>query len=396
MNKSVQLLGMAMVVVTLTACDGGGGEAPPTSFPGLTVVDGAGYLASNQNVYKFDTATGKEVWRYPAIGQTFDASAAPGPFAGEPVRFGDQIIVGGAIPINGVPDGSIYAIADANGTVTWKWSVPSEGGKPRREFIDGVATDGKLLFAPNGNGTLYALDPGKLTGGQPTLVWEHSTGNKLWSRPLVANGVVYQASLDHHMTALDALTGKVLWTFKANASIASTPAIKDDVLFFGAFDSMFYALDAKTGTQKWATKIDAWVWNRPVVAADSVYFGDQKGTFYALSIGDGSVRFRSKIGDTLHGQPVVVDDSIYVVSADTFVYVISTNAQPDAAGMVPATRFSQTSGNRRLLSAPAIVGDKLLLPLFDGDVKLTAFQLSDKTKAFDLTLPTPTPAPAAK
>ncbi|MCX6018182.1 MAG: PQQ-binding-like beta-propeller repeat protein [Chloroflexi bacterium] len=391
LGQPVSIVALGVVTATLLAACGGGGETPPSSFPGLTVADGAAYLASNQHVHKFNPATGKELWRYPAIGQTFPSGEVHGPFAGEPLRFKDWVIVGGTIGSNGIPDARLYAFDDKAGTAAWTWSVPGTTEQERREFADGVVTDGKLIFAANGNGTLYALDPASMEGSTPKLVWQFTTGNKLWSRPLVLDGRVYQSSLDHKLYALDAATGKEIWNYQAGASIASTPVIADGVLYFGAFDGYFHAVDAASGVEKWKSPVDAWVWTRATLVGKTVYFGDTKGRFYALNTADGSRRYTSTLGGSIHAQPLLDKQSLYVVSTDTFVYVLPQ----DGSGEVVAQRLSDSGYLRRLTAAPAVYEGALLLPLFDGDVKLTAIRLENRIKVFDLLLATATPVPAA-
>jgi outer membrane protein assembly factor BamB len=373
----------------LSAC--GGGELPPSNFPGLTVEGNTAYLASNMVVHKFDPASGKELWRFPAVGQTYAANDGRGPFAGQPVKFKDVVVVGGAITANGSADAHIYGLRDSDGAEAWRWSVPEADERGRREFADGVATDGKLLFAANGNGTLYALDA---SSGTPAVVWTHKAGNKLWSKPLVVDERVYQSSLDHSLYALDAATGRQLWKFTAKASLASTPAFANGTLFVGAFDSTFYAIDAATGAKKWESKVDAWVWNQAAVSNGVVFFGDTKGRFYALDAETGARNFVAELGDTVHARPVVIGDKVYAVSSNAFAFVMPVAGKGDASGVLKADLLGADGYQRRLLASPAESSGKLLLPMLDGDVKLTAVNLSDSKKAYDLLLPTLTPAPA--
>ena len=195
--------------------------------------------------------------------------------------------------------------------------------------------------------------------------------------------------------AVDAASGKPVWTFSAGASIASSPVIQNGVLFVGAFDGNFYALDAASGAVKWKSPVDAWIWTRATVTADTVYFGDTKGRFYALNAADGSRRYIANLGGTIHASPLIEDNSVYVVSTDGFVYVLPKNGAPDANGLVALQRFSDTGLNRRLIASPAIVDGHLLLPLFDGDPKVTALKLADRLKVWDVTMATAT-APAPK
>lgn len=377
----ISLLAAAMALV-LSAC---GGEISPTSFPGLTLDGADAYLASNLHVYKFDPATGAQAWMFPAAGE--EGRQRPGPFAGPPLKFGNAVIVGETVGMNGSTSHRLYALSADNGTVLWQFS----GGQ--REYTDGASTDGKLIFAPNGDNTLYALDPSQLDGGEPKLVWKFTAQDKLWVRPLVANGRVFQPSLDHNLYALDAATGKLLWTFSTGASIASHPAMADGVLYFGSFDQHMYAVDAERGAQIWRSpdRLSGWIWCDPLLDGDEIFVGDVKGGVYAIDRRTGAVLWRSQVGGAIRAQPVIVGNKLYVVSSDTYLYSFDRRPETDANGNASATRVLENGLVRRLLSTPAYANGTLLVPLFDGDIKLTAVDLETRQKKFEFPLRTTTP-----
>jgi outer membrane protein assembly factor BamB len=316
-------------------------------------------------------------WVFPS--PTEDSESRRGPFAGPPLQFGDVVIVGETVDPNGRPQHILYALSIQDGKERWRFS----GGQ--REYVDGVSSDGKLIFAPNGDHTLYALDPNQLENGEPKAVWKFTAKNKLWSRPLVANGRVYQASLDHNLYALDAATGALLWTFTSGASIAAQPALQDGTLFIGSFDQHVYAINADTGAQVWRSeRLAGWIWCDPLVVDGNVLVGDVKGGFYALDTRNGSLRWRSQVGGAIRAQPVVVGDSIYIVASDTYLYRFDRRPTPNPDGYVPPERVLENGLVRRLFSTPAYVDDALLVPLFDGEVKLTAVNLSSRQKKFEV------------
>ncbi len=375
-SKLRTLLFVAAVALALSAC---GGEISPTSFPGLTLDGADAYLASNLHVYKFDSATGVQKWMFPAT--EGDNNARPGPFAGPPLKFGNAIIVGETVGLNGRASHRLYALSADNGAELWRFS----GGQ--REYTDGASTDGKLIFAPNGDNTLYALDPTQLDGGEPKLVWKFTAQDKLWVRPLVANGKVFQPSLDHNLYALDAATGKLLWTFSAGASIASHPAMADGVLYFGSFDQHMYAVDAETGAQVWRSpeRLGGWIWCDPLLDGDEIFVGDVKGGVYAIDRRNGNVIWRSRVGGAIRAQPVIVGNKLYVLSSDTYLYSFDRRPRADANSASPV-RVLENGLVRRLLSTPAYANGALLVPLFDGDVKLTAVDLESRQKKFEFPL----------
>jgi outer membrane protein assembly factor BamB len=396
MNLTQKILGAALAAVLLSAC-GGGGEPPPTAFPGLTVDGNAAYLASNLHVYKFDAAAGDERWRFPAAGATATANVAlPGPFAGEPVKVGNVIVIGQSVSAKRTTStvfsndgnyGILFGINESDGAEKWRFT------KAGHEFVDGIATDGKLIFAASGDHTLYALDPNNTEdSSEPKLVWSFKTENKLWSKPLVADGVVYQPSLDHKMYAIDAATGKEKWRFdQSEASLGSTPVLKDGVLYFGSFNSNFYAISAADGKLIWKQPVGGWVWGEATIVGDTVFVGDVKGGLFAFNTKDGSRKWVAELGDTIRAKPVVNGNKLYVVAMNTNVYEFDINSQPDGNGKVEAKIANDKIG-RRLLSTPHIADGQLIVPLFDGDEKVVKVSLENKEK--QVLFPKPTAAPA--
>ncbi|MDW8054799.1 MAG: PQQ-binding-like beta-propeller repeat protein [Anaerolineae bacterium] len=371
--RAAALLGA--LALALAAC--GGGEPQPTSFAGITLIGDRAYLASNLFVHKLDARSGSELWRFPA---QQDGNNPVGPFAGRPVKLRDAIIVGGTLQFAGAPDNRLYAIRDADGVELWRF-VPSPTAK---EFADGVATDGKLIFAPNGDHTLYAIDPSQVENGAPRVVWTFKTGNRLWSVPEVAEGKVFLPSLDHSLYALDAASGQLLWKFTAGASIASTPTFYEGVLYVGSFDQTFYAINASDGSVRWKAAVDAWIWCQALVDGERVIVGDVKGKLYAFDRATGQRLWTAQTGGPIRAQPVAVGDSLYVVSFDSYLYRLPRNPTPREDGSVPLERVLENGLGRRLLSTPVVYEDLLLVPLFDGDIKLVAVNLTNAQKQYEV------------
>ena len=376
---------MAAGALLLAAC--GGGELPPTSFPGLTLEGNEAYLASNHQIYKFNAENGQEAWRFPAA---VDSNNPVGPFAGKPLKFDDVIIVGGTIGSAGKADPHLYGINPDTGREVWRWQSPNVNA-PNREFVDGVVTDGKLVFAASGDGNLYALS---ITDNNPQLSWVFTTTNKLWARPAIDNGKVFLPALDHSLYILDAATGKKLGQYTGTTSISSKPAVRDDVAYFGSFDQYFYAVDA-TGKVLWQSeRLNGWIWCDALLYENTIYLGDVKGGVYALDASNGKVLWRAQTGGANRAQPVVQDGKIYVVSFDNYVYSVPLNPQVDSNGNVSLTRVLDVGLGRRLLSTPSTLNNAMLVPLFDGDIKVTAINLENNQKLYEYPIKVePTPAP---
>ncbi len=59
--------------------------------------------------------------------------------------------------------------------------------------------------------------------GKLGLEWSYTTGDGVGSSPAVANGVVYVGSDDNNLYALNAKTGKKLWSYTTRGFVETPP-----------------------------------------------------------------------------------------------------------------------------------------------------------------------------
>ncbi len=111
---------------------------------------------------------------------------------------------------------------------------------------------------------LTAIDAS--TVGNLGLAWSHEfdTARGLEATPLVADGVIYTTTAWSKVYALDAVSGKLLWEydpkvpgetgFKACCDVVNRgAALYDGKVYVGTLDGRLIALDAKTGKLVWST-----------------------------------------------------------------------------------------------------------------------------------------------
>jgi alcohol dehydrogenase (cytochrome c) len=113
--------------------------------------------------------------------------------------------------------------------------------------------------------------------------------------PLVVNGTMYTTQSINDVIALNAATGKVLWTYayKPDASARNCCgnmtrglAISGDTIFLASYDTHMIAIDAKTGKELWNTvggdpKQGQSFTHAPLVIKDKVIAGTAGGEFGA-------------------------------------------------------------------------------------------------------------------
>ena len=168
--------------------------------------------------------------------------------------------------------------------------------------------------------------------------------------PVIADGrVFFGSSVDGKLYAVDAATGRTLWTYFTDGPIRFAPAVSGPRLFVASDDGYFYCLQASDGQL---------LWRRRGGPTDSKVLGNE----HLIS------RWPAR------GGPVVVDDVVYFAagiwpSEGIFLYALDTEtgnvlwcndhtgnvwmAQPhpgaNAASGVSAQGYLVTSGDRLLV-----------------------------------------------
>ncbi len=140
---------------------------------------------------------------------------------------------------------------------------------------------------------------------KPTLqvnrLWRTSVGDGAGVsgarlRPAVVNGVLYADSTDGKLVAIDATSGKTLWSKSSrthgwfgwgdkkrkDALYAGGPAVTGDLLAVGTLDGHVYGVNAKDGSPRWEAELNAEVLTSPVIVGDLVVVRTGDGRVYAL------------------------------------------------------------------------------------------------------------------
>jgi polyvinyl alcohol dehydrogenase (cytochrome) len=162
----------------------------------------------------------------------------------------------------GEKSGTYWAFNPDDGSLIWNTQVGPGSTLGGIEW--GTATDGTQIYVPisNRNGVPYALQPSEtLVNGGSWAALDPTNGRFVWQTPTpgacsvatsgaaqgcmalgpvsVAGGVVFAGSMDINpinptMFALDAHSGKILWSFVAGSSVNNGPAIVGNSVYWGS------------------------------------------------------------------------------------------------------------------------------------------------------------------
>ncbi|HEX7390163.1 MAG TPA: PQQ-binding-like beta-propeller repeat protein [Acidiphilium sp.] len=190
------------------------------------------------------------------------------------------------------PDHNAW-LASSFPAVSWTFEVPGSADARKdvrnqtmiRDLVGfpiGSAVAGGAVYAPNDNGRLYKLDA--KTG---KLLWSFNAWNQVMTTPIVTriggqrlvvigagnsvfaygqarkfgiNGApVIRGTGVSAIDAVNAATGKLVWSYKTEGEDMPTPVATNGLIVFGNGDGHVYALDATTGALKWKTAITSFV-----------------------------------------------------------------------------------------------------------------------------------------
>ncbi len=199
-----------------------------------------------------DHTLNADLWTVPQpSGPDFDFGAGPNLFTTrDPVTGRPEQLLG-----IGQKSGVYWAVDPATGKVAWQAVVGPAGNGGNGGIEYGTATDGRRIYAAEGDTaklayTLGGSGPyaGQVVTGGSWAALDPATGKILWQTPdphgsfdtsyvSAANGVVYAGSLaatGTDMYALDAATGTILWSFASGGSVTGGASIAGGSVYWGS------------------------------------------------------------------------------------------------------------------------------------------------------------------
>jgi len=169
-------------------------------------------------------------------------------------------------------EGGVYALRTTDGGTAWHFDVP-EG-----QIVGKAALDDSKVYYGAGR-SVQALDA--LSGKR---IWTTSLEGTVIAGVTSHNGKLFVPAGETHMYCLDSSNGKILWDYPVSKSVMMEASADKDKVFFGGMDGCVRALDITSGKEIWKKQwssiediyTSASFWP-PSVAGDKVIFGKNRG-----------------------------------------------------------------------------------------------------------------------
>ncbi|MBA4064368.1 MAG: hypothetical protein C0501_11775 [Isosphaera sp.] len=203
--------------------------------------------------------------------------------------------------------------------------------------------------------------------------WTFKTGNAIEGAPVVAGGVVYVASLDKHLYAVDLKTGKPKWKAKLGAMKAS-PSVRGDRVYVGTLDGVFHCLKAADGSSAWKFEADGEIQAAANFHGDKVLFGSHDSHLYCLDPGGKKV-WATKVDGPINAAAAVVGDKTFATGcSDGILHVIDARTGKELG--------SVDLGGETVATA-AVAGDRVYAAMVSNQVVAADLKKMEKVWAFE-------------
>jgi len=216
---------------------------------------------NDSKVHAIDSNTGEIGW---SAGKGAPPLTLRG--ASQPKVVGDLVLVG-------FDDGKLMAINLRDGEPVWEVSVSTPKGKSELERMSDV--DGELAY----------LD-----------------------------GIVFAASFNGRVVAIDLDTGKTLWAKNLSSYVGLS--VDHDRVYVTDADDSIWGLEISSGATLWRQdKLLYRELTAPQIMGNYIVVGDYKGYLHWLSKGEGKIIGRNNVaGDKIEIAPIIIDDRAYVLA----------------------------------------------------------------------------------
>ena len=280
--------------------------------------------------------------------------------------YSPPVVVGRLVYIAGEA-GHLYALDVESGSPSDRgWRRPQGQSQDLEPLVAGPAYDpiNELLLVPSEDGNLYGYiaDTGESLWDMP-----FDTDDRIWSNPVVSDGVAYFGSHDGNIYAVNTATGKLKWSRQTEGVVAGKPLLFNGMIIAGSFDKNLYALDADNGDIRWQFEGENWFWAGAVTNGDTIFAPSMDGHVYALDR-NGILKWKYDTGESIVSAPVIVPRGLVVAPRDGRLLLLDVTSSADRTA---AQRLlsSQSLGDAEIRAPLVAVGESVYVGSDDGSVR---------------------------
>ncbi len=276
--------------------------------------------------------------------------------------------IGNGLAVVGTSDGEVIALSKDSGLQLWKTRVSSE-------ILATPVIAGGIAVIRTGDGKIHGLDA---STGERRWIYDRSVpalSLRGSSSPVLAGDRVIIGFDNGRLGLLEIATGKSLWESRLviptgrseldrMVDIDADPLLKDGVIYVASYQGQVTAVDLESGRSLWARDISSYAG----LAADSdyVYVTDELGHVWALNRQTGnSVWKQEALGERQLSSPAVLGDYVVVGDFEGYLHWMDKNSGEFVARV--------EADSSKIIASPIVADDQLII--YSSGGILSAFRI---------------------
>lgn len=281
---------------------------------GVSVGNNLAIVTSSTGVvYALNTSNGQVQWQQTINQQVLGVAA----------------IANNIVVVKSVTD-NVFALSADNGAVLWTYSASAPGLTLRGGSAPAIAGQQVILGFANGKMANVTLTNGNLNWQQviadPQGIFPVQRMVDIVATPFIRSGVVYVATYQGNLAALELATGEVIWNHQL--STYTGLALSDSALYVTDANSTILSFAPDSGNVIWKQEVLA---NRmitaPALMGNYLVVGDAEGYVHWFDQQTGNYAARDNFSDEpIRATPLVINDMVYIL--DTRGYIAAYKIRP--------------------------------------------------------------------
>jgi outer membrane protein assembly factor BamB len=277
-----------------------------------------------RELYCYDLLTGQQLWM-------LRADNIPGSPAQMPKTTNDTGLAASTVATNSKQVCAIFAsgdliCADMDGNRLWAKNL----GVPENHYgyASSLIVFGNMLIVQYDNSNTPRIVAFDMETGVER--WSKVRQEKItWSSPIIAyvdNKPQLVLMGNPAITAYNPINGEQYWRVEGlNGEVASSPCSAAGIVFGASEYAALIAVDAATGKTLWTANDYLPEVSSPVATKDNVYLATSYGVLACYDAKTGKLKHFHELNTEFYSSPVITEEKLYVFSNEGGMYIYSVN-----------------------------------------------------------------------
>ncbi|MFV0555120.1 MAG: PQQ-binding-like beta-propeller repeat protein [Mangrovibacterium sp.] len=277
-----------------------------------------------RELFCYDLASGKQLWKLAAIGIAGSPAVMPNTTE-------DTGLAASTVATNGTQVCAIFATgdmicADMEGKQLWAKNL----GVPENNYgyaSSLLAFEGAVIVQYD-NHNIKKIAAFDFVSGKE--IWSNERSEiETWSSPSIAmvGGKPQLVVMGNpNLKAYNPNTGEELWSVNAFSGEVGASACSASGVIFGASEyAKIVAVNGTDGSVLWEQNEYMPDVSSPVATSDNLYVATSYGVIVAYDAKTGAIRKERDLGNGFYSSPMIADGKIYAADTDGKVYIFSAD-----------------------------------------------------------------------